>query len=276
MYGLANVLKLPLPYAVGIMEMLWHFAGQNTPEGDIGRVTDAEIAAAVAWEKRPDILIEALVSSKWIDRHAEHRLIIHDWPEHADQAVRKTLQYRRSNFCTAYTENSPEVSPDKHPEVSPDSSPTSDTAKATAKAFEVETSEKEKSSTRARGQTTALVVSRDFHMDKFRDIIGVFVGLGRGLTERDLAICEMHWKALSIEDMFAAHSFAMRMIEEWKLRPTNMIPQPWNFFSEKHWRRESPRVLGTSEGRKESKSERAQRIANEQFSALQRGNDDVF
>lgn len=104
MHILADSLKLRLYSAVGIMEMVWHFAGKYTPQGDIGSVPDRRIAAAVDWEKKPEILIDALVKSEWLDRHDAYRLIVHDWPEHCEQAVRKLLLRNRKNFLPIYAD----------------------------------------------------------------------------------------------------------------------------------------------------------------------------
>ncbi len=102
MHALASALGVRLYSAVGIMEMLWHYAGQHTPEGDIGSVPDVEIASAVSWEKKPDKLVKALVESHWLERHEDYRLYIHDWPDHCEQSVRKWLDRNRKNFLPVY------------------------------------------------------------------------------------------------------------------------------------------------------------------------------
>lgn len=104
MYALAEALKIPLPMAVGIMEMLWHFVGANTPRGDIGSAPDIEIAAAVGWPKKPAPLIEALCAekSRWLDRDHTHRLIVHDWPEHAEYEVCRKLVSSGKDFLEVY------------------------------------------------------------------------------------------------------------------------------------------------------------------------------
>ena len=102
MRDLAKRLQLPLHSAVGIMEMLWHYAGQETPRGNIGIATDLEIAQACHWEKRPAVLIQALVDSRWIDLSEQHRLIIHDWPDHADNSVKKWLGRNGKSFLPEY------------------------------------------------------------------------------------------------------------------------------------------------------------------------------
>lgn len=87
-YELADRLKIPRYGAVGILEMLWHHAGQFTPRGDLGSLPDSAIAGAVSWpEKRAKALIDALVESRWLDRCAEHRFHLHDWPEHCEYEI---------------------------------------------------------------------------------------------------------------------------------------------------------------------------------------------
>lgn len=104
MFALAEELKITLPHAVGILEMLWHFAAESCPCGDIGSVPDKEIAKAIGWTKRASILIEALCSEKcrWIDRSLDYRLVIHDWPDHAENEVRRKLESMGKKFLPIY------------------------------------------------------------------------------------------------------------------------------------------------------------------------------
>lgn len=75
--------------AVGLLECLWHFTAQNTPDGGIGRYTDDDIAAVLEWEGTATELIEALIQSGWLDRHDDGSLWINDWIEvSSDQAMR--------------------------------------------------------------------------------------------------------------------------------------------------------------------------------------------
>ncbi len=137
MHELAKALKIPLPMAVGIMEMLWQFAGQYTQQGDIGRVPDRVIAGAADWQKKPETLINAMVQTGWLDRVDEpHRLIIHDWPEHCEQSVIKWLEYNDKKFLPIYG-----VSLDNRKRNSSKSLPSRE-AKAEAKDSESEVPEK--------------------------------------------------------------------------------------------------------------------------------------
>ena len=98
--ALARALGVPLSHAVGILEMLWHFTSEYVPRGDIGRYADIDIAEEVAWSEDPGKLIEALVECGWLDRDDEHRLVVHDWAEHADDAVHMRLARAGELFVT--------------------------------------------------------------------------------------------------------------------------------------------------------------------------------
>lgn len=92
---LAELLKCSMAEAVGTLELLWHFTAEFAPQGDIGKYDDRRIEAALGWHqsrwrKRGD-LIRALSESHWVDINPVHRLIIHDWHDHADESVRKRL-----------------------------------------------------------------------------------------------------------------------------------------------------------------------------------------
>jgi len=102
MYHLAELLGIPLPYAVGIMEMLWHYAGVNTPRGDIGCQPNEAIREACGFTRKAAVLSDALVTARWLDRDDEHRLILHDWPDHCEQAVVKLLEDRKHDFLPVY------------------------------------------------------------------------------------------------------------------------------------------------------------------------------
>ena len=91
MKALARALAMPLPYAVGTMELLWQWAGDFAKRGDVGKYTDEGIAEAVCWTGDPEHLIRMLVQEKWLDENEEHRLIVHDWPQHCEDSVHTHL-----------------------------------------------------------------------------------------------------------------------------------------------------------------------------------------
>lgn len=98
---LAAALKIPLPFALGILETLWHVTAERAPTGAIGAsMTDQDIADEMYWDGDAKELIEALVQSGWIDRCSTNRLVIHDWSKHADQSVRRKVARRRETMVS--------------------------------------------------------------------------------------------------------------------------------------------------------------------------------
>lgn len=102
---LATLLSVERPCdraeALGILEALFnHFAPGSAPQGNVGRCTDEEIAAGCGSSRDAHTLVRALVAAGWLDEHPEHRLLIHDWADHADEAVRKWLVRNKLRFLT--------------------------------------------------------------------------------------------------------------------------------------------------------------------------------
>lgn len=95
---LKAILKLGKAQALGYLECVWHFCGRYTPQGDIGKYTDEEIEAWCEWDGEEGALIAALVKARWIDRHPDHRLVVHDWHKHADDATRLALKRAGQRF----------------------------------------------------------------------------------------------------------------------------------------------------------------------------------
>jgi hypothetical protein len=92
-------LKLPLWQAIGLLETLWRATEANTPEGDIGRLTDEEIASALEWEGDASELVAALIDCRWIDPDEEFRLIIHDWSVHCPNHLKGALAKHKREFA---------------------------------------------------------------------------------------------------------------------------------------------------------------------------------
>lgn len=76
-------LKLPHWQAVGVLESIWMFTQRNSPQGDIGRHSNEDIAAAIEWDDDPDKLMAVLTECGFIDACEESRLVVHDWKDHA-------------------------------------------------------------------------------------------------------------------------------------------------------------------------------------------------
>ena len=104
--ALAALLNIEHFSAVGILELVWHFTAKFSPQGDIGKHSDAAIAEAVRWRVRSGShgvptgvrLTSALVEAGLVDRCTCHRLVVHHWFDHADEAVRKYLSRQGLDF----------------------------------------------------------------------------------------------------------------------------------------------------------------------------------
>jgi hypothetical protein len=86
--------------AVGILELLWHFTIYFAPAGDVGRWSNARIASGIRWSGDPDTLVAALVKVRWLEEAVPGRLRVHEWYEHADDAVHMALARAGRRFVT--------------------------------------------------------------------------------------------------------------------------------------------------------------------------------
>ena len=104
---LSRALGWPQWKVVGLLESLWAFATENSPNGDIGKFDDETILLAIEYEDDEDV-IEALVATGWIDKDEDHRLIIHDWQDHCPQSVKRRINRRLQPKATK-TKSQPET-----------------------------------------------------------------------------------------------------------------------------------------------------------------------
>lgn len=91
---LAKLMNIPLPCALGVMEALWHVTAARTPAGDIGRLSDQDIAEEMFWDDDAAALIGYLIAAEIVDEHPQFRLVIHGWEEHADQSTKRKVARR--------------------------------------------------------------------------------------------------------------------------------------------------------------------------------------
>jgi len=101
MRKLCHFLDIHLYEAVGILELLWHLCAREAPRGDIGKISNLEIAVFLEYRGDADRLIAALIRAGWLDEDPVYRLVVHDWSEHADQAVRRRLDRFRQTFIVS-------------------------------------------------------------------------------------------------------------------------------------------------------------------------------
>lgn len=127
MHDLMDALNISKREAVGILELLWHFAAEYAPHGDIGRFSIRRIEAACDWESRkPGRLVLALLKSRWLDliqdgkriesendhlsfchlfevvatASSHHLLVVHDWHDHCEDSVHKRVKRSGEPFLS--------------------------------------------------------------------------------------------------------------------------------------------------------------------------------
>ena len=88
---LKRELGVPHYAAVGLLECLFHVTAKYAPDGGVGRLGDDEIADYLGWEEDAGALVVAFQKCGWLDPCDTHRLRVHDWSDHADDAVKKRL-----------------------------------------------------------------------------------------------------------------------------------------------------------------------------------------
>ncbi len=89
--SLGEALGLRKREVVGLVELLHHFTDTYAVRGDIGRFSNQQIARRVDWEDDPDQLIDALIAVGLVDIHPVHRLVVHDWKDHAPEYTKRKV-----------------------------------------------------------------------------------------------------------------------------------------------------------------------------------------
>ena len=94
-------LSVPPWGAVSLLESLWHLTAQHAKDGALGKTfTNEDIANAIGWEGDPDQLIDALVSSGWLDVCEVNRLVVHDWHDHCPEFVKGNIRRMKKEFAS--------------------------------------------------------------------------------------------------------------------------------------------------------------------------------
>jgi len=83
---------LRLHQVAGLLELTWLFVAEHAPQGDIGKWPNSMIERVIDWPGEPDKWVEALVAVVFLCRSDEHRLLVHDWPDHCPEMIRKRLK----------------------------------------------------------------------------------------------------------------------------------------------------------------------------------------
>ena len=103
MADLACILGEMRVTAVGVMESLWHLAAAGYRNGDLSGLDTQKLADMIGWTKDAKTLVSALIEARWLDACQTCRgIFIHDWPDHCEESVRKTLSNNRLGFSEHY------------------------------------------------------------------------------------------------------------------------------------------------------------------------------
>ena len=86
--------------AVSTLERLWHQTAIGAKQGDIGKFDDELIAEECGWLGDASTLISLLVDCGYLDRCLDHRLIVHDWSQHAPKHVKASVKIMGGFFET--------------------------------------------------------------------------------------------------------------------------------------------------------------------------------
>jgi hypothetical protein len=83
----AEQLDIPVCYAVGPLELFWHWVAKYRPDGDITGVKATSIAHAIRFPGSSQKLWDALLAAGLIDE-VDSRFIVHDWSEIGREWIR--------------------------------------------------------------------------------------------------------------------------------------------------------------------------------------------
>ena len=98
--AVAALLGVPRTHALGILEVLFDWAADMAPQGNIGKWPNIVLAGAVEWSGDADQLVSALTEAGYLRADPTHRLVINDWHEHCENWVRSKLKAANLPFLT--------------------------------------------------------------------------------------------------------------------------------------------------------------------------------
>lgn len=104
---LARLLGVSLPAAVGHLHYLWWWALDFAQDGLLDKYDAEDIADALQWDGDANQLVEALISSGYID-DTEDGLVVHDWAEYAGKLLERRAKDRARKRAAAEAAGVPE------------------------------------------------------------------------------------------------------------------------------------------------------------------------
>lgn len=95
--ALANALGIEQHAAVGLLECLWHWSATYAQDGLLRATYHDAMARAMFWSGETDRLLEGLVEAGWVDILEGGDHVLHDWPNHCEDSVHRSL-YRKAEY----------------------------------------------------------------------------------------------------------------------------------------------------------------------------------
>ena len=89
----SRLLGVSIPQVVGHLHMLWWWAMDYAPSGDLSDFTAEDIALAAGWEGDSDAFVSALLGSGmglragFLERDERGNLMVHDWEQHGGRDI---------------------------------------------------------------------------------------------------------------------------------------------------------------------------------------------
>jgi hypothetical protein len=84
---LARILGLSKPTVVGHLHYLWWWATDYAQDGDLSRFDALDIAIGAEWEGNPDLFLDALIRSGFVDQG--DAMTIHNWDDYAGKLIER-------------------------------------------------------------------------------------------------------------------------------------------------------------------------------------------
>lgn len=95
---LARKLNISVPAAVGHLHLLWHWALDHAPDGDVSRYDADDLAIGAMWEGDPAEFVAALIACGpgGSAGFLEVDLKLHDWSEHGGRYERRVAAAKKA------------------------------------------------------------------------------------------------------------------------------------------------------------------------------------
>jgi hypothetical protein len=263
MRRLARHLGVEIWGARGIMESVWHATKEEAPAGDLGKLSNEDIADWVGWTGDADALIEALVRAGWLDPDPRYRLLVHDWSDHAEDSVHAKLARMRMRFANGVTPKLCKLAeqerrgletanfvlppPTQRPATAADGSQNGDSAAYGGRdgaggglAARLEPNHTVPNLTTPHPTTAAASGQRGIDTHGFADFIGIFLAAGKLLNEKDNAKALQLWLRFEPTEHAIILGHLKQAVSDSTWSDATHTPVPVSYLASEAWRRRGP------------------------------------